>query len=74
MTNVLTGLTDGDITTSGVQGARMSSDDADSTDTSDAPGTDTDGTDTGDAPGTDSDGTDADSDSTDAADVDGTDG
>jgi len=70
MTDLLTGLTDDDITTRGAQGARMEAD----ADATDAPAAD--GTDSADAPGADSDSADApgtDSDSADTADVDGTD-
>ena len=83
MADLLTGLTDDDITTRAAQGARMEADadatDApategtDTTDQGDAPDTDAD---SADAPGTDSDSADApgtDSDSADTADVDGTD-
>ena len=78
MADLLTGLTDDDITTTrGVQSTRMQGD-ADTTDAPASDGTDTgdvtDTSDQGDAPATDSDGTDADSDGTDGADVDGTDG
>ncbi len=73
MADLLTGLTDDDITTRGAQGARMEAD-ADATDAPATEGTDT--TDQGDAPDTDADSADApgtDSDSADTADVDGTD-
>jgi len=62
MSSTITGLTDADIVTTGLEGAspRLSADpdtaDADGTDTADAPGTDTDGADTD---GADADGTDA---------------
>jgi len=73
MTNVLTGLTDGDILTRGALGAQMSAD-ADSDDATDTE-SDADGTDAGsDTDGTDSDSDGTDSDSDDATDVDGTDG